>query len=91
MTQPDRQPPAELEAIALESRLRKDVDTLATEIGPRSVFVPEALNRSRDFLREKFAGLGYEVGLETFFVETGPIQGTDRTVDERIEVSNVIA
>lgn len=91
MTQPDRQPPAEFEVIALESRLRKDVEKLATEIGPRSVFLPETLNRARDVLSERFKELGYEVGLESYFIEAGTIQGTDIVIESRTEVSNVVA
>lgn len=59
----------EVELEALSGRLRKDVSTLATEIGPRSIFVPEALAFSVHFLDSRFKEFGYDVAHEDVTVQ----------------------
>lgn len=56
--------PTELEVGEVATRLHDDVHHLATEIGPRSIFVPEALTRSIQFLDDRFNSLGYQISHE---------------------------
>ena len=91
----DKQPLPDLENFALADTLKKDVVTLATEIGPRSVFVPDALERSAGFLEDRFNQLGLDVRRESFVVPAG-VKFTrglreDIVTSQEIEVSNIIA
>ncbi len=88
---PIGEPPKDEELVALSDRLRKDVITLASEIGPRSIFVPEALLASRMFLEERFQDLGYDVSLENFYVEPGRLGYSGHHIPTRYEVSNIFA
>lgn len=95
MSHHDKPPPSDLERFALADRLKKDVVTLATEIGPRSVFIPNALERSAEFLGDRFSQLGFDVRRESFVIPAG-LKFTrdlhpDIVIPQEIEVSNIIA
>jgi hypothetical protein len=73
-------------------RLLEDVLTLSVDIGPRSVFVPEAFLRAQNLLAERFSSLEYNVRLEGFSFQPGVINPiTQETIDFGGEVANVIA
>ncbi len=81
---------SEMELTAFSERLRKDVSTLATEIGPRSIFVPDALARSVQFLGLRFKELGYDVTHEDVTVE--PEYGYNgEYIEESTTVFNIVA
>jgi Zn-dependent M28 family amino/carboxypeptidase len=54
---------------ALESRLRRHVETLAGEIGERHVGRPAALHAAERYIAGEFASLGYEVARQTYVAE----------------------
>src|SRR5688572_30030738 len=51
---------------ASEERLRADVETLAGEIGPRSVFQGDSLQRAADFITGRFQALGWDVHCQSY-------------------------
>jgi len=59
-------PPLTEEETALRDTLRKDVETLAAEIGERNVFRYSGLAAAADFIERSFAETGYTVRREGF-------------------------
>ena len=59
-------PPLTEEETALRDALRKDVETLASEIGERNVFRYPRLAAAADFIERSFAEAGYAVRREGF-------------------------
>src|SRR3989344_2527331 len=80
----------EVEIEALAGRLRKDVSTLATKFGPRSIFVPEALARSVQFLDSRFKELSYDVAHEDVTVQPEYVYN-GVWIEETTTVFNIIA
>ena len=60
------------EELATRGRLRRLVQVLAGEIGERHVGRPDALVAAAEFLERELAGLGYEVGRQTY--ATGSVE-----------------
>lgn len=80
----------EVEIESLSGRLRKDVSTLATEFGPRSIFAPDALERSAQLLDSRFKELGYDVTQEEVIVD--PEYGYNGVwIEETTAVFNIVA
>jgi hypothetical protein len=50
----------------IEGRVELHVRTLADEIGPRDVFVPDKLNAAADYIRSSWEKIGYEVNAQAF-------------------------
>ncbi len=57
---------------ALSAELRRDVVTLATDIGPRCVGLPNALRSAADFIARELKAAGYTVERQPFEVERVP-------------------
>ncbi len=57
------------DAAGMSERLRKDVVVLASEIGERHVWLPEALERAASYVETRMAGLGYSHSAQTYEVE----------------------
>ncbi len=53
----------------IEGRVELHVRTLADEIGPRDVFVPDKLNAAADYIRTFWEKIGYQVSAQTFSVQ----------------------
>lgn len=59
-------PPMDAARTELAARLRRHVEVLAGEIGPRNTDVPEKLAAARTYVREQLAPLGLEVHEQVF-------------------------
>jgi Zn-dependent M28 family amino/carboxypeptidase len=59
-------PPATADQQQLAARLKAHVTTLATDIGDRNVYRPQALQQSIDFLTKTMRDLGYDVRSQPF-------------------------
>jgi Zn-dependent M28 family amino/carboxypeptidase len=53
----------------IEGRVELHVRTLADEIGPRNIFVPDKLNAAADYIRSFWEKIGYEVNAQAFSVQ----------------------
>ena len=54
---------------ALDTRLRRRVETLAAEIGERHVGRPKALHAAESFIAGELAALGYDVARQTYVAQ----------------------
>lgn len=61
-------PPLTEQQAALSMQLRRDVQNLAGEIGPRSVVLPEKLNQAVAFLEQSLIAAGYAVQRHSYTV-----------------------
>lgn len=61
-------PPLTEHEIAVRDRLRRDVETLAGEIGERNVFTPDKLNQAADFIEREFSAAGFRVARQSYDV-----------------------
>lgn len=56
---------------ALDVALRRDVEVLATDIGPRGTFAPKKYQMARQFLESALQRTGYQVAAHTFTAHDG--------------------
>jgi Zn-dependent M28 family amino/carboxypeptidase len=75
---------------ALESRLRRHVETLAGEIGERHVGRPKALLAAEHFIVGELASLGYEVARQTYVAEGVESSNLEVTVPGASRASEIV-
>jgi Zn-dependent M28 family amino/carboxypeptidase len=60
--------------IAIQERLRRDVRALASDIGPRNVRHPEALEAAARHIQARLEKLGYQVTPQAFVTDGRPVR-----------------
>jgi Zn-dependent M28 family amino/carboxypeptidase len=63
------------------TRLRADIDTLATSIGTRHLWRLGSLERTASFIEAELAAVGYRVQRQTYFVDGKPVSNIEARLD----------
>ncbi len=74
----------------IEGRVELHVRTLADEIGPRDVFVPDKLNAAADYIRTFWEKIGYEVSAQTFSVQNVECQNLAIEIPGRSKPGEIV-
>lgn len=68
----------------MTSRLRSDIETLATTIGPRHLWRLEALDRAAGFIQAELEGAGYPVTRQTYHVDGKAVSNLETRLPGRL-------
>ena len=74
----------------IEGRVELHVRTLADEIGPRDVFVPDKLNAAADYIRTFWEKIGYQVSAQTFSVQNVECQNLAIEIPGRSKPGEIV-
>ncbi len=67
--------------MTLPERLRTDIETLASDIGPRHLWRFGSLDRTADFIESRLADAGYSVERQTYHVDGKPVSNLEARLD----------
>ena len=74
----------------IEGRVELHVRTLADEIGPRDVFVPDKLNAAADYIRTFWEKIGHQVSAQTFSVQNVECQNLAIEIPGRSKPGEIV-
>jgi Zn-dependent M28 family amino/carboxypeptidase len=74
----------------IEGRVELHVRTLADEIGPRNIFVPDKLNAAADYIRTFWEKIGYQVSAQTFSVQNVECQNLAIEIPGRSKPGEIV-